>query len=186
MSRARARSQSPPGCDLPASAHAGSRHRQANGRATDDDRRRPAGAALCSMLLLAALPRGARRAAGRARGRRAAQRPRPARRRARDPGRRQPRHPPARGLRLRPPDRLRPQPRARARHRPRGRRRGRRALHLPSARGPSLVRRRAVHHRGLPLLVGGRRQRPRSSARSARRATSWSRTSCRRSRSSTR
>ena len=46
---------------------------------------------------------------------------------------------------------------------PRARRqRGRPRLHLHAARGPPLVGRAALHDRGLPLLLGGRRQRTRT------------------------
>ena len=135
-------------------------------------RRLPAGA--LAALLLAARRRRTARAGPPAEPSVAAiaGRGRPAGRRARDPGRRQPRHPAPGGLRLRPPDRLRPQARAGAGHRQGGRRRGRARLHLPSARGPPLVGRRAVHDRGLPLLVGGHGEQPaaqpgRAAARSA-------------------
>ncbi len=134
------------------------------GDEADGDRRR---AASCACLagrsvraagaLAPARGQGAGRPAGRAQRGRDRGRPRRAGGRAQEPGRRHPRHAPPGGLRLRPPGRLRPGPRAGAGHRQGGRGRGRADLHLPSARRPPLVGRRAVHDRGLPLLVAGRR-----------------------------
>ena len=83
---------------------------------------------------------------------------RPARRRSPDAGRQQPGHPPSGGVRLCAPGRLRPRSQPRAGHPERGRGRGRPRVHAAAARGASLVGRRAVHDRGFPLLLGGRRQ----------------------------
>ena len=54
-------------------------------------------------------------------------------------------------------------------------------LHLPSAAGPQLVGRRAVHLGRFPLLLGGHRQRSRGVTRSARRRSCWSTARSRRS-----
>ena len=51
---------------------------------------------------------------------------------------------------------------------------GRPHLHAAAAPGPPLVRRPAVHHRGFPLLLGGRRQQPGALARGPAAATCWS------------
>ena len=51
---------------------------------------------------------------------------------------------------------------------------GRARLHVEAAQRPPLVRRPAVHHRGFPLLLGGRRQQQGALARPGRRATCWS------------
>ena len=94
---------------------------------------------------------------------------------ARDPGRRQPRHAPPGGLRLCPPDRLRRATSSWCRTSPeRSTSRTGECFTIHLRAGPPLVGRRAVHHRGLPLLVGGHGQQPaaqpgRAAARSAAR-----------------
>ena len=104
-------------------------------------------------------------------------RDRQARRRAADADRPRARNAVLQHLRLRPPDRLRSRPEPRPRHPVQLRGRGRPDLHAPPAQGPQMVRRPALHCRGLPLLLGGCRhqrgslvQRRRHSAPGRRRA----------------
>ena len=82
----------------------------------------------------------------------------PARRQPQHADRPQPRRAHAGGVRLRAPGRLRPEFQHRARHPREHRRQGRARVHHEAAQGPPLVRRPAVHHRRLPLLLGRRRQ----------------------------
>ncbi len=123
-----------------------------------------------SDLWRAAVPRRARRQGGaparrRAgpghahRGRSRGQEPqaRHARRRHRQPRRPGARHPLHERQHLCSPRRLRRGARAAARSRRAGRRERGARLHLCPARGSPLVRRAAVHERGFPLLLGGRR-----------------------------
>lgn len=104
-------------------------------------------------------PSGPGRAPRQAAGDRRHARDRPAGRRDADADQPRPRDPLLQRLRLFSPDSLHAGPEAAARHPRRLRGRGRQGLHLPPAPRAPLVGRRALHRRGLPLLLGGRRPR---------------------------
>ena len=112
-------------------------------------------------------------------------RSRPAGRPAQHAGRERARHAPDDALQLHAADRLRRPVQAAARHPRELRGQGRPRVHLQAARRPQMVGRPALHHRGLPLLLGRRRQQQGTVAVAARRSSCWSTASRPRSRSST-